>query len=100
MWATLGFDVMESYTSGNTYTCNGKKGETVCVTATVGYTDYTGHEVIAGGNCISAKTDPYVIYSPNKSGQQLYRCHHGSNCHDLDWESWNHDGRDCSTYLP
>jgi hypothetical protein len=100
MWSSLGFDVAESATIEGAYSCLGKIGSTVCVTAMVDYTDYTAHEVITGGNCVGAKTQPYIIYSPKKGARVLYKCHHGSNCHGRDWESWKHDGKDCSTYRP
>lgn len=94
-FTTAGFDVSESYTTGNTYTCTAAAGQTVCVTALVGYTDYTAQERVSSGECTYVHSDPYVIYAPNKYDQQYYRCHHDSNCHSLDWEKWDHNAKSC-----
>ena len=95
-FGSVGFGVSESYTTGNTYSCNANAGQRVCVTAMIGYTDYTVTERARSGECQSLYTDPYIIYAPNNYGQQYYRCHHDSNCHDLDWERWDH-GIDCQS---
>lgn len=49
-FGSVGFDVSESYTTGNSYNCVGKPGQTVCVTALVGYTDYTVQERVRSGD--------------------------------------------------
>lgn len=65
-WISGGFSVAETWTTGNTYTCDGNPGDTVCVWANIAHTSYT-----VMGNYTSPcfvdtyPSELYTIQSPN-----------------------------------
>ncbi|KAF2147978.1 hypothetical protein K461DRAFT_203549, partial [Myriangium duriaei CBS 260.36] len=61
-WITGGFEVQQTFTSGNDYTCNGNAGETICVWVKIAKTAYT----VQNGDCDDKpNAQPYVMWSPN-----------------------------------
>lgn len=101
-FGTAGFGVQESYTTGDTFTCDGGRHEKICVTSLVDYVDYTVRERVSSGWCgppfASLHPDPYVIYAP--SGEGNFRCHHNEHCHELGWERWDHNDIICNKSDP
>ncbi|UZJ55609.1 hypothetical protein CBS101457_004929 [Exobasidium rhododendri] len=96
-FATLGFNVSESFTVNTPYDyyCAGSRGQTICITALVTYTDYTAKESVISGDCTKADGAPYVIYAPNTDSPHLFQCQHGAACGGSDSEQWDHDGAAC-----
>lgn len=68
-WVSAGFDVSESYTSGDSYSCTGNPGEKVCVWLKVAHTAYTVDlsDISNGVNGVCSTQDfgPLVMESPN-----------------------------------
>ncbi|ORX35461.1 hypothetical protein BD324DRAFT_652587 [Kockovaella imperatae] len=68
-WFTAGFDVSESWTTGNSYTCDGNAGETVCIWQNVAHTAYSVMEEEIN-NCVGVTSSHAgVIRSPNSNNQ-------------------------------
>lgn len=87
-----GFTVSESWTSGETYTCNGTPGEALCVWLKVAHTAYTIKlPSDANPSCTNQPYGPLVMESPNTDNQGgEYYCVTGSACRGLGqgyWES-------------
>ncbi|CZR64860.1 uncharacterized protein PAC_14759 [Phialocephala subalpina] len=67
-WLTCGFDVSVSWTTGNTYSCTGNSGDTVCVWYNTAHTAYTVQNG-AYNDCtrFSPLGGTLVMYSPNSN---------------------------------
>ncbi|KAF2722382.1 hypothetical protein K431DRAFT_222232, partial [Polychaeton citri CBS 116435] len=90
-WISGGFSVDESYTTGETFTCDANPGDTVCVWDSISYTAYTVINLKA--DC-SAHGDPYVLKSPNSDNSEGgYYCVYGSACRSDGQGYWNNNGR-------
>ncbi|KAK4500860.1 hypothetical protein PRZ48_009052 [Zasmidium cellare] len=93
-WITGGFAVGESYTTGDTYTCDAAPGQTVCVWSKIAYTAYTVHNGQSGPNCGgSIDTSPFVLKSPNSGDAGSYYCVYGSACRSDGQGYWDDTGR-------
>ena len=69
-WISGGFSVSKSWTTANTYTCNGAPGETVCLwynTMHTAYTVYNIYEMVGTPGCNNFPvTGPnFILRSPN-----------------------------------
>lgn len=65
-----GFEVSESYTTGNTYTCTAKTGQTVCIWYIVAHTAYTVDSWTEYPGCPTGQPiekERAVIKAPNKN---------------------------------
>jgi hypothetical protein len=92
-WISAGFSVTESWTSGDTYSCTGNPGDTVCVWLDMDHTVYSVHDFYEGTlpGCGSGGTgDPYRITSPNtdNAGGQYY-CVNGDACRNDGDQYWD-----------
>lgn len=82
-WISGGFAVQTSWTTGNTYECQGGKNQVVCIKYRTAMTAYT---VQKGYNfpCTAAKqweSQNIIIWSPNKNNKGgAYYCVIGSAC--------------------
>ncbi|KAF2758964.1 hypothetical protein EJ05DRAFT_499390 [Pseudovirgaria hyperparasitica] len=67
-WISGGFDVSTSWTTGNSYTCNGGPGDTVCVFQKIAHTAYTVQNG-AYNSCtgFSPSGGTSIIKSPNNN---------------------------------
>ncbi|PCG96925.1 Hypothetical protein PENO1_065820 [Penicillium occitanis (nom. inval.)] len=92
-WLTGGFAVSASWTTGNTYSCNGGSGDTICVwynTAHTAYTCENGEFNACTG--FSGDGDNFVMYSPNSNNVGGgYYCVVGT-CRSQGEGYWNYDG--------
>ncbi|KAF8858500.1 hypothetical protein BDZ45DRAFT_714455 [Acephala macrosclerotiorum] len=91
-WLTGGFDVSVSWTTGNTYSCTGNSGDTVCVWYN---TAHTAHTIQNGAynDCtgFSPSGGDLVMYSPNSNNVGGgYYCVIGT-CRSQGSEYWNYD---------
>ncbi|KAF1938209.1 hypothetical protein EJ02DRAFT_474332 [Clathrospora elynae] len=77
-WISGGFDVSKSWSTGNSYSCTGAKGDRVCIWYNTAHT---------------ACNAPYVLKSPNSKNQGGgYYCVIGT-CRSKGDEYWNNNGR-------
>ncbi|KAF5975483.1 hypothetical protein FCOIX_7669 [Fusarium coicis] len=92
-WISGGFSVSESWTTGNSYTCNAGKGETVCIWYNIAHTAYTVQEYTKN-TCTEGKGGtPYVMYSPNENNKGGgYYCVIGT-CRSKGEGYWDYNGR-------
>ncbi|KAG9255765.1 uncharacterized protein F5Z01DRAFT_699546 [Emericellopsis atlantica] len=70
-WISGGFEVQQSWTSGNEYTCYAHTGETGCVWYNLAHTAYTVHNH-EYNSCVwptNKYSDPFVMWSPNKNNR-------------------------------
>ncbi|EWG41254.1 hypothetical protein FVEG_03396 [Fusarium verticillioides 7600] len=76
VWGSMNFGVSKSWSTGNSYTCNGVKNETVCIWYNVAHTTYhvKSFTIPFGGYKNQEKVEEYDISSPNKKnkGGQYY----------------------------
>ncbi|KAI4198246.1 MAG: hypothetical protein LQ350_005408 [Teloschistes chrysophthalmus] len=80
------FGVTKSWTSGETYTCDGK-GEKVCVWLKVAYTTFKA-KWNDGPSC-SGNRDPGELTFPNKNNEGGdYYCVRGDTCRSMDANYW------------
>ncbi|RBA17472.1 hypothetical protein FPRO05_02196 [Fusarium proliferatum] len=92
-WISGGFSVSESWTTGNSYTCNGGKGETICIWYNIAHTAYTVQEYTKNTCTEGSGGTPYVIYSPNESNRGGgYYCVIGT-CRSKGDGYWDYNGR-------
>lgn len=94
-WISGGFGVSRSWTTGQSYGCNGQRGETVCVWHSFAHTAYTvrdynlicGIKTYSGGN--------HVISSPNNDnkGGGFYCVVGARYCRSLGEGYWDRNGR-------
>ncbi|KAF4426135.1 hypothetical protein F53441_14140 [Fusarium austroafricanum] len=93
-WMSGGFSVSESWTTGNSYTCNGGPGETICIWYNIAHTAYTVQEWSSnpcGGGHASSK--PYIMFSPNANNKGGgYYCVVGT-CRSKGEGYWDYNGR-------
>lgn len=79
-----GFEVQESWATGDTYTCTGKTGETVCVWYIVAHTAYTVDSWTEYPGCPTGQPiekERAVIKAPNKDNAGgKYDCRIGAEC--------------------
>ncbi|KAK7418933.1 hypothetical protein QQX98_003636 [Neonectria punicea] len=72
-WLSGGFDVQKSWETGNSYTCYGAVGDTVCVWYNTAHTAYTVRSVVTQqqpcSNPVETVSDPVVIKSPNSNNR-------------------------------
>ncbi len=93
-WIGGGFSVSESFTTGNTYTCNGNPGDTVCVWVNLAHTAYTVQN-FNSGECTPdpGPGTPFVLKSPNKNNAGGdYYCVIGSGCGTNGQSYWDNSG--------
>ncbi|PKX91822.1 uncharacterized protein P174DRAFT_453081 [Aspergillus novofumigatus IBT 16806] len=67
-WISGGFSVIESWTTGNTYSCNGGLHETICVRSNTAHTAYTIRDTMWNrymGYAPDNHGPDYVMISPN-----------------------------------
>ena len=94
---TGGFDVSETYTAGDPYTCDGGEGDIVCVWYRINHTAYTVKETGLGGASCNSDSDSdfsktFIMRSPNGHDKNTgYYCVRGEgscrNIGDQYWES-------------
>lgn len=79
-----GFEVQETWATGDTYTCTGKTGDTVCVWYIVAHTAYTVDSWIEYPGCPTGQPiekERAVIKAPNKNNAGgNYDCRIGDEC--------------------
>ena len=71
-WISGGFSVSQSWTTGNSYTCNGAAGDTVCIWYNTMHTAYTVHNYFTmlgsfGCNNFPVTGPDFVLKSPNNN---------------------------------
>ncbi|KAF5628128.1 uncharacterized protein FTJAE_9003 [Fusarium tjaetaba] len=92
-WISGGFGVSESWTTGNSYTCNAGKGETVCIWYNIAHTAYTVQEYTKNTCTEGHGGTPYVMYSPNENNKGGgYYCVIGT-CRSKGEGYWDYNGR-------
>ncbi|KAM0345650.1 hypothetical protein ACHAPU_006304 [Fusarium lateritium] len=96
-WISGGFSVSESWTTGNTYSCNGGPGEDICVWYNTAHTAYTAinreYDTCGTGSGWVNVGDNFVIYSPNESNRGGgYYCVVGT-CRAQGDGYWDYSGR-------
>ena len=93
-WITGGFTVMESYTTGNSYTCDGDINGEVCVWWNVAHTAYTVTNNWPGA-CGEINRSPYVIKSPNQNNVNGggYCVRGAKYCRSINAGYWDDSGR-------
>ncbi|EEA19900.1 conserved hypothetical protein [Talaromyces marneffei ATCC 18224] len=92
-WLTGGFSVSASWTTGNSYNCNGNPGDTVCVWYNTAHTAYTCENGMYN-TCtgFSGNGDHFVMFSPNAGNVGGgYYCVIGT-CRSQGEGYWNYDG--------
>ncbi|KAI1076217.1 hypothetical protein F5B20DRAFT_337342 [Whalleya microplaca] len=92
IFISAGFSVSESFSDSRQYTCDGSKGDVVCVWYGMAHTGYTVRNEYYG-SCIPVRsTDPYVIYAPNDNNVNGpgYYCVEGDACRTVDSEYWQY----------
>ncbi|KAJ4296491.1 hypothetical protein N0V90_006536 [Kalmusia sp. IMI 367209] len=69
-WISAGFEVQESWTTGNEYTCYGASGDDVCIWYNTAHTAYTVKNKV-WNTCVDNErfSDPFVMKSPNKANR-------------------------------
>ena len=94
-WITGGFEVMKTWSTGNTYTCNGNKGQKICTWYKVAHTAFKVQNYFYN-SCFGTKTksgDAYLIYAPNKNNKNAnggVYCRTEGNCHFQGDSFWDH----------
>ncbi|OQO06074.1 hypothetical protein B0A48_08662 [Cryoendolithus antarcticus] len=89
-WIDGGFGVEESWTTGNSYECNGGPGDTVCIWQKIAHTAYTVRD---HDPCSAWYGAPAVITSPNKGNRGGgYYCVVGT-CRNTGDQCWDKEGR-------
>ncbi|PNP78674.1 hypothetical protein FNYG_08020 [Fusarium nygamai] len=94
-WSNMGFSVSRSWSTGNSYTCNGLQNETACIWYNVAHTTYTvkAFTTPPGGYKNQEKMEIYDISSPNKDNKGgKYYCIVG-NCTFKGDAWWDRVGR-------
>lgn len=92
-FASLGFDVSETWTSGQRFSCSGKRGDKLCAWVKVASTNYTVKNRYSRG-CLKQNLNPYVISAPNKDNKGgEYECKRDDDCKYLDAEHWDPNRR-------
>ena len=97
-WLNAGFNVGVSWTTGNSYTCNGNKGDTVCVWYSTAFTAYQVQNHAVNEQCggDNPSGEPFTMYSPNSQnkGAKAYYCVVGANnCRSQGDQYWVYDGK-------
>lgn len=89
-WASLGFSVMESVTTGSTEACHGRTGETVCQWVKIPHDAYTVQKKLDGYRdiCDDQPDGPYVIKSPQEIKGEQYYCVFGDACRNDGDQYW------------
>ncbi|KAH7263798.1 hypothetical protein BKA59DRAFT_490108 [Fusarium tricinctum] len=92
-WISGGFSVTKSWTTGNSYTCSGGPGETICIWYNIAHTAYTVQD-ITSNPCTGSKTSsPYIMFSPNQNNVGGgYYCVVGT-CRAKGDGYWDYSGR-------
>jgi hypothetical protein len=90
-WISAGFSVEESFTTGNSYTCPGAAGDTVCVWVNLAHTAYTVQDFRAGQCPNPGPQPPVVIKSPNanNAGGEYYCVNGAQYCRNNGDEYWD-----------
>ncbi|KLO95439.1 uncharacterized protein LW93_7979 [Fusarium fujikuroi] len=92
-WASMGFAVTKSWSTGNTYSCNGGQNETVCIWYNTAHTTYTVKETTRAPGEYEKTTSIYDISSPNKNNKGGdYYCVVG-HCKAKGDSWWDRNGR-------
>ncbi|KAF5249676.1 hypothetical protein FANTH_4984 [Fusarium anthophilum] len=92
-WISGGFSVSESWTTGNSYTCNAGKGETVCIWYNIAHTAYTVQEWTKNTCTEGSGGTPFVMFSPNENNKGGgYYCVIGT-CRSKGEGYWDYNGR-------
>ncbi|KAF5689054.1 hypothetical protein FDENT_4556 [Fusarium denticulatum] len=92
-WISGDFSVSESWTTGNSYTCNAGKRETVCIWYNIAHTAYTVQEWTKNTCTDGHGGTPYVMYSPNENNKGGgYYCVIGT-CRSKGEGYWDYNGR-------
>lgn len=92
-WISGGFGVTVTWTTGNSYTCNGNPGDTICVWYNTANTAYTVQNYNYN-QCTGAAPygDPFVMFSPNINNVGgYYYCVVGT-CRNQAAAYWNYNG--------
>ena len=80
----LGAGVSESWTSGETYTCDGIKDDTVCVWVNVAYTVF---DMKTADGCSDKSLIEAKFPNEDNAGGGYY-CVTGTNCRSIDQHYW------------
>ncbi|KAF4994522.1 hypothetical protein FGRMN_5731 [Fusarium graminum] len=94
-WISGGFSVTLSWTTGNSYSCSGGAGESVCIWYKTAHTAYTVRNRQMD-TCIPEEandSDPFIIFSPNEANRGGgYYCVVGT-CRAQGDGYWDYSGR-------
>ncbi|RYO87094.1 hypothetical protein DL766_003550 [Monosporascus sp. MC13-8B] len=96
-WISGGFSVTMSWNTGHSYTCQGNRGDTVCVWYNAAHAAYTVRNAIQntvyGG--VRSVGGPYVMFSPNRNnvGGGYYCVIGAQYCRSEGQAYWNKKGR-------
>ncbi|KFY39147.1 hypothetical protein V495_06128 [Pseudogymnoascus sp. VKM F-4514 (FW-929)] len=92
-WIGGGFDVSESWTTGNEYTCYGAAGDTVCVWYKTAHTAYTVRNYDYNQCTGASPKGTAVVKSPNNNNKGgNYYCVMGSACRSQGEGYWDNNG--------
>ncbi|RYP57212.1 hypothetical protein DL770_010717 [Monosporascus sp. CRB-9-2] len=96
-WISGGFSVSQSWNTGNSYTCGGNSGDTVCVWYNTAHTAYTVQNGIVNTVCGGSEPvgDPFILFSPNSEnvGGSYYCVIGAQYCRSKGQGYWDKSGR-------
>ncbi|RYP43800.1 hypothetical protein DL768_009661 [Monosporascus sp. mg162] len=96
-WISGGFSVTQSWVTGNSYTCSGNSGDTVCVWYNTAHTAYTAQNGIVNTVCGGSEPvgDPFILFSPNTDnvGGSYYCVIGAQYCRSKGQGYWDKSGR-------
>ncbi|KAG8157037.1 hypothetical protein KVR01_013027 [Diaporthe batatas] len=91
-WISGDFYVQQDWKTGTNYECTGHKGETVCVWYKFAHTAYRVQNDFQNSCGWEHKTDPFILFSPNKEGINGGQyCVIGPCRNEGDWY-WDYNG--------
>ncbi|KAK0756239.1 hypothetical protein N5P37_011154, partial [Trichoderma harzianum] len=102
-WASVGFAVEQSRSTGNTYTCTGQRNERVCVRYMMAHTNYNVFNSLRNGCGSISRGNRARITSPNANNKGGgYLCGIGAaQCNYKNYRWWDlvdHKGGSCIDY--
>ncbi|KAF1830239.1 hypothetical protein BDW02DRAFT_601861 [Decorospora gaudefroyi] len=94
-WISASLSVARTTTTGNSYSCNGGSGETVCVWAGTHHWEYSAKNTWkpADPRCGQGSESPNIrMWSPIEGHKGVhYWCGHNSECNDKGADYWKPD---------
>ncbi|XTI85243.1 hypothetical protein V2W45_235079 [Cenococcum geophilum] len=91
-WISASLSVARTTSTGNSYSCNGKDGETVCIWVGTHHWEYSAKNTWkpADPRCGPGSESSNIrMWSPLEGGKGVhYWCGHNSECHDKGSDEW------------